>query len=302
MRSGTLYELTKFHDDHTPSEVGRGFRYSSGGRGLPEPDHLQRDPSMAAMFRQLLRDGELLDDESRFGDAVERAHKSGYIYAKLLAPSQKKGFVIPTPLHTVALSWILVPGQVDLPSDLNMLVWEVVGRFKYSQLTLPIRRAGPETPSDLPPEAQYQDEFYRALHDFTKGGVLVSPESASASGASVAGRIDFYIASKKWGIEITRDGKKLQEHSDRFGARGAYGRWLASGKMSDYILLDCRSTRPIKPHSGQSSLLLPRVLTNSFLPEIPNLFHAVFDRASYSVTVYNNRCEKVVTRALLENY
>jgi hypothetical protein len=38
-------------------------------------------------------------------------------------------------------SWILVPAQVDLPSDLNMLVWEVVGRFKYSQLTLPIRRA-----------------------------------------------------------------------------------------------------------------------------------------------------------------
>jgi hypothetical protein len=51
----------------------------------------------------------------------------------------------------------------------------------------------------------------------------------------VAGRIDFYIASKRWGIEITRDGKKLQEHSDCFGASGACGRWLASGKMSDYM-------------------------------------------------------------------
>jgi hypothetical protein len=49
---------------------------------------------------------------------------------------------------------------------------------------------------------------------------------------------------------------------------------------------------------GRSSLLL----TNSFLLEIPNLFHAIFDRARHSVTVYNNRCEKVVTRALLENH
>jgi hypothetical protein len=53
---------------------------------------------------------------------------------------------------------------------------------------------------------------------------------------------------------------------------------------------------------GRSSLLLPKVLTNSFLLEIPNLFHAIFDRARHSVTVYNNRCEKVVTRALLENH
>lgn len=84
MRSGTLYELATFLDDHTPSEVGRGFRYSSGGRGLPEPERLQKDPSMTAMFRQLLRDGQLLDDESGFEGAVQRAHKSGYIYAKIL--------------------------------------------------------------------------------------------------------------------------------------------------------------------------------------------------------------------------
>lgn len=156
---------------------------------------------------------------------------------------------------------MLEPAQVDLPSDLTTLVWEVLGRFKYSQWTLPIRRAGLETTSDSPPEAHYQDEFYRALHDFTKGDVLVSPEFASAGGASMAGRIDFCIASKKWGIEITLDGKKLQEHCDRFGASGAHGRWLASGKMEDYILLDCRSTRPVKPHSCKSSLLLSKMVT-----------------------------------------
>jgi hypothetical protein len=304
MRAENLYMLTKFHDDHSPSEVGRGFRFASGGRGLPEPEELQRDSIMTAMFRRLLRDGQLLEDDTpEFGSAVERAHKRGYIYAKLLR-GNKIGFVLPTPLHAVGLSWILVPAQVDLPSDLTTLVWEVVGHFKYSQLALPLRRAGPETTPDLSPEAQYADEFYRALHDFTKGGVLVSPEFASASDASVAGRIDFYIASMKWGIELTWDGKKLQQHSDRFGETGAYGRWLASGEMSDYILLDCRSTMPIRHHASQSSLLLYKTLTRSCLLVIPNLFHAVFklDQARPSVTIYNNKVEKIITQALLENH
>lgn len=65
----------------------------------------------------------------------------GYIYAERLTPS-RRSYVLPTPLHTVALS-ILVSGQVGLPSDLNKLVWEVVGRFKPSQLSFPIRRARP---------------------------------------------------------------------------------------------------------------------------------------------------------------
>ena len=221
---------------------------------FPSPFIYRR--AMTAMFRQLLGDGQLLErDEPKFGTAVERAHKSGFIYAKLL-DSSKPGFVLPTPLHAVSLSWMLEPSEVELPSDLNKLVWEVLGLFKYSRLAFPIRRARPVDSTDQPPEAQYQDEFYRSLHEFTKGSILVSPEFASASGASVAGRIDFYIASKKWGIEITRDGKKLQQHSDRFGTTGAYGRLLACGEMSDYILLDCRSTKPVKHHTSQSLSLV----------------------------------------------
>jgi len=133
---------------------------------------------------------------------------------------------------------------------------------------------------------------------------VVSPEFASASDASVAGRIDFYIASMKWGIELTRDGKKLQQHRYRFGETGAYGRLIASGEMSDYILLDGRSTMPVKHHTSQSSLLIYKALTKSCLLVIPNLFHAVFklDQAGPRVTIYNNWAEKIVTKALLENH
>lgn len=256
MRRGNQYRLTKFHEEHTPSKVGREFPSTSGGRGLPESVELSNDPAMSAMFRLLLRDGQLFEqDHPKFRDAMQRAHKLGYIYAQASSPS-KRGFVLPTPLHTASLSWMLVPSQIDLPEDLMGLVLKVVGRFKYSQLTLPVRRAGDSDTlgTSRPPEVQYQDEFYRALHDFTHGGVQVSPEFATAAGASKAGRIDFFIDSRKWGIEITRDGKKLREHSDRFGSRGAYGQWIESGEMSDYILLDCRASKPVKHHSCQCSL------------------------------------------------
>jgi len=250
MRRGFVYELTMFHDNHPPSKIGSEFPLASGGRALPECPELSKDPIMTAMFRLLLRDGQISeDDHPKFRDAIQKAHKLGYIYAKELSPV-KQGFVLPTPMHTAALSWVLIPSEVKLPSNLLDLVFEVVGRFKYSQLMQPLRRAGDNAGATSgPPEAQYQDEFYRALHDYTKGGVRISPEFATAAGASKAGRIDFFIANKKWGIEITREGKKLQEHSDCFGAYGAYGHWINTGEMLDYILLDCRNTVPVKHHS-----------------------------------------------------
>jgi hypothetical protein len=250
-----------FHNEHPISKVGSEFPSTSGGRGIPESNDLCNDPPMMAMFRLPLRDGHIFENHPKFGDAINKAHKLGYIYAKIFSPSEQ-GFVLPTPLHTASLSWMLVPSQIDLPCDLIELVLKVITRFKYSQLTLPIRRAGDDAVGiSVAPEAQYQDEFYRALHDFTKGSIQVSPEFATAGGVSKAGRIDFFVASKAWGIEITRDGKKLQEHSDRFGTRGAYGHWIESGEMSDYILLDCRSTKPVKLHSCKSSSSLSYYLS-----------------------------------------
>jgi len=60
-------------------------------------------------------------------------------------------------------------------------------------------------------------------------------------GARVAGRIDFFIPIVKWGIEITRDGSWIPAHDARFADSGAYGAWLKSADMNDYILLDFRT-------------------------------------------------------------
>jgi len=100
--------------------------------------------------------------------------------------------------------------------------------------------------SHRPPEAQYQEEYYRCVHNLTRGNVRISPEYAAAFG-SRAGRIDFFIPGKKWGIELTREGSKLDEHGSRFAKDGAYGQWLQTSDMEDYVLLDFRSTMPPAP-------------------------------------------------------
>ena len=255
MRRGAIYELSTFHDGYLSYKIGPDFPRSPGGRALPNFREISQEPTMAAMFRLLLRDGQISEGgHPNFDHTIQRAHKLGCIYAKEFS-SFEEGFVFPTPLHTAALSWVLVPlpSEANLPSKLLDLVSDVVARFNYSQLTHSLRRVGDDDKASGSQEAQYQDEFYRALHDCTKGGVQVSPDFATAANAFKAGCIDFFIAEKKWGIEITQDGRKLQEHSDRFGGHGAYGHWIETGEMSDYILLDCRSTVPLKRHSCRSS-------------------------------------------------
>ena len=103
-----------------------------------------------------------------------------------------------------------------------------------------------------PPEAAYQDEFYHSLFSATEGCVRISSEYSSAKGAH-PGCIDFFIPSKKWGIDLLHDGSNLEEHWSRFRLGGAYGAWLKTSDMADYIVLDFRSTRPQKSHNHKVS-------------------------------------------------
>jgi len=97
----------------------------------------------------------------------------------------------------------------DMPNFPSLFEFslEIISKFRPSQLQLPLCRVG--SASTLPPEAQYQDEYYNSLLAATFGNVCIS--HASAQAAHVAGRIDFFIPIVKWGIEITRDGDRLWE-------------------------------------------------------------------------------------------
>jgi len=68
--------------------------------------------------------------------------------------------------------------------------------------------------------------------------MLAAPEFGSGEG-----RIDFFIPGVKWGFEFLKNGDRLQQHLSRFvkgAVPGAYGKWLRSGVMEDYIVLDFR--------------------------------------------------------------
>jgi hypothetical protein len=101
------------------------------------------------------------------------------------------------------------------------------------------RRVGPGY-IQRPPEAQYQDEFYRCCHIVSNGSLVTFPEFGTKRG-----RVDFYIPSKRWGVELLRNGDRLEQHSGRFSQTGSYGTSLT---VSDYIILDCRTTYPTKSH------------------------------------------------------
>jgi hypothetical protein len=149
--------------------------------------------------------------------------------------------------HRQVWSYKLMPSeQYKYPGDILTLIQETVAKFRPNQPSRSYRRA--ETDVRDPPEAQYSYEWYRSLHGVTGGNVALSPEYATAPGKR-RGRVDFYIPSMKWGIELTRDGSELQEHSDGF-VTGAYRALVKSGDIVDYALLDFRHTVPLAATPG----------------------------------------------------
>jgi hypothetical protein len=107
----------------------------------------------------------------------------------------------------VFVSWILKPSDY-LPIHVSRFNFclAVISKFKPSQMHIPIRRAGTPSAISQLPEAQYQDEFYHSVFSVTAGNVRISPEFASARGAHMIGRIDFFVPKVQWGIEIIHNG------------------------------------------------------------------------------------------------
>jgi len=126
--------------------------------------------------------------------------------------------------------------SVDLsrfPSPIVMCT-EIIKQFRPSQLSGPPRRIG--STDALPPEAQYQDEFYRSTCALLSGNCLPSPEYGIRT-KSGGGSIDFFLPGYNWGIEIIAEGDRLKQHFDRF-QKGAYSAWLKDGTLTDFLMLD----------------------------------------------------------------
>jgi hypothetical protein len=119
--------------------------------------------------------------------------------------------------------------------DILQFVIAVISIFSPCMLSTS-RRIGPGR-VQRPPEAQYQDNFYRCCHTPSNGSLITFPEFGTAKG-----RVDLYIPIKQWGVKLPSDGDQLAQHSGRFSSQaGSYG---TTHSLTDYITLDSRTTPP----------------------------------------------------------
>jgi hypothetical protein len=95
-----------------------------------------------------------------------------------------------------------------------------------------------------PVEAAYKDEFYRVLNVLLGFSSTVSSEWSGGGN----GQIDLWIPGSKWGIELLREGDRLDEHCKRFVGEGSYTKWIQDGWLQDWLIIDCRTTSS-RPYS-----------------------------------------------------
>jgi hypothetical protein len=218
-------------------------------RGLPLDNDLQ-DSSTARIFSAVLRRGFIkdTDDPNPQSDekaAIRRCYRNGWLQADLVEGTT--AYFFSSLLHHWYVEWKLW-GSVDQiqakfeANSLLELVISVIRLFSPSHFSTERRLLGPGC-IQRPPEAQYQDELYRCCHAFSEGSLLTLPEFGT-----MKGRVDFYVPAKRWGIELLRDGDRLESHWGRFSNGGSYAESLP---LTDYIIVDCCTTRPKQRHSSK---------------------------------------------------
>ena len=223
---------------------------------------------MTSVFWNLLQYGSIEDTGK--SDTLQSCHKNGWIFSSATGRGEDQPvYVLPSPLHRAYFEWKLLPSSTTLPflTPFDVSIAAIKG-FQPSRLSGSPRRVG-DAGAYRPPEAVYQDEFYRSLLHLTRGCVRVSSEYSSAKGARL-GRISIFVPSKKWGIELLGDGSEIEEHGPRFLFDSAYGAWLTASDLTDHIILDFRRSRPRKTREGKTSFArLDTRLISSIYFQIP---------------------------------
>ena len=245
MLTGKSYSLEDFHKD-TPSydEFCLSLYMDPGvGRGVSrQPDRF------APAIRALLFHGSIDTDDTSIDQDIASRLREAYTWGQIYIDGANR-YIFSSPLHQQVWSWHLQQTDYRIPyQDLISFVKDTILHFRPLRLDKFDRQVG--SASHRPPEAQYQEEYCRRVHKLTEGNVRITPEYAAATG-SRPGRIDFFIPSRKWGIELTRDGNELSEHATRFVDGDAYGQWLQSSDMTDYVLLDFCSSMPVQAYPGK---------------------------------------------------
>ncbi|TDL14323.1 hypothetical protein BD410DRAFT_797248 [Rickenella mellea] len=255
-------------------------------RGLPNEIEMHNS-NVTNVMRKLLRNWTIGTGETEEEkEAVRTCHENGWIQADLIKTSlyddDEIVYSFASPLHGVYISQKFTISDAQIPlQTVTDLTFDIIQRFKPVQLSESAQVGSLLT--QRPMEARYQDEFYRRLGELVGDCVRISPEFLTTANAK-KGCIDFFLPTQRWGISIIHEGNNLHEHCERFGLHSAYGAWLTSNDVVDWILLDCRAEMPEYPHE-----------------DVSNLFHAVFIENFTKVIVLDNKLKEVKKFDLVED-
>jgi len=228
-------------------------------RGLPLDDNL-RVPAVACVFSSVLCTGSVQDTDFTTednGGALQLCFSKGWLHTDTI--DDETEYFFPSSLHRWYIEWKLC-GVLDTTFHADNIldfVIDVISIFSPRMLST-TRRVSAAGHVQQPLEAQYQDEFYRCCHTRSNGSLVTFPEFGTAKE-----RADFYIPAKQWGVELLRDANQLVQHSRRFSSpTGSYG----TTSLTDYIILDCRTTQPRVPHPRRNIYLC---LSSSYILNFP---------------------------------
>ena len=224
-------------------------------RGVPLDDDL-KDPDIADVFSAVLRDGFVTDADFKgtMLGKLQLCFHNGWLHTDTLrgiGQGHIVAYFFASSLHRWYVEWKLsdmVPAFPIQTCNILNFVIAVISNFSPKRLAAE-GRIGPGG-IQRPPEALYRDEFYRCCRVCFNGSVVTFPES----GITKTGRSDFYIPANEWGVELVSNGDRLDEHTGRISQEGSY---MSALPLSDYVIIDCRTTCPRNPHPGMNIFLQP---------------------------------------------
>ncbi|WEW56805.1 hypothetical protein PRK78_002260 [Emydomyces testavorans] len=121
--------------------------------------------------------------------------------------------------------------------NVRELCFDAIRHFSPTQIQNHPKKALRARSFAPPPNSQYQGEIHRTLYLVTGGRCRIHSEFSYTT----KGKVDFFVNNRRWGIEVMREGDRLQANLDGFKPDVKYGSWKL---VDDWIILDFRQTEP----------------------------------------------------------
>ena len=180
--------------------------------------------------------------------------------------------LLASPSHQSFAKWSCAPEIRPFPFK-PPVFWSLWAIKHFSPLNFSFKRIVGAYYFQTLPEAPYQDGFYRCFHDLTTGSLNTLSEFGRADGW-----VDLPIPSKKWGVELLRDGQLLEQHNDHLSSTGQYWKIL---DIDEYFVLDFRTEDVVQAHPrksvpSRSMFYFILFIFSTFVVDVTRLFHVVF--------------------------